>query len=151
MRKNNGNLVKSTVVEVERKALELGILNKPLDKKNRAHLCEQFNELFINMLGPLRLPIGTKITQKRSMEKARSLPSKRSGCSYAIWIKIDETLPWIELKGRYSTRKEAKLAAKGFVDSIRTAVVALPASSFIEKNELIRELLRIRRPSSDFS
>ena len=30
---------------------------------------------------------------------------------YAIWIRIDETLPWIELKKEYATRKEARQAA----------------------------------------
>jgi len=31
---------------------------------------------------------------------------------YAVWIKIDDTLPWIELKGTYQTRGEARKAAK---------------------------------------
>jgi len=30
---------------------------------------------------------------------------------YAVWIRIDETLPWIELKKEYMTRKEARQAA----------------------------------------
>lgn len=31
---------------------------------------------------------------------------------YAVWVKIDDSLPWIELKGDYQNRKEAKAAAK---------------------------------------
>jgi hypothetical protein len=31
---------------------------------------------------------------------------------YAVWIRIDETLPWIELKKEYATRKEARQAAQ---------------------------------------
>ncbi|MCJ7631202.1 hypothetical protein MUP77_02195 [Candidatus Bathyarchaeota archaeon] len=151
MRKNSENLVKSTVLEVERKALELGIMHKPFDKSSRANLDNQFNELFINLLEPVRPSIGTKVTQKRLIEETRFSSTKRSTYSYAVWIRIDTTLPWIELQGRYSTKEEAKLAAKGFVDSIRTAVIRLPAPSSIEKNELIQELWRIRKSSSAFS
>jgi hypothetical protein len=151
MRKNSENLVKSTVLEVERKALELGIMHKPFDKGSRANLDNQFNELFINLLEPVRPSIGTKVTQKRLIEETRFSSTKRSTYSYAVWIRIDTTLPWIELQGRYSTKEEAKLAAKGFVDSIRTAVIRLPAPSSIEKNELIQELWRIRKSSSAFS
>jgi len=39
---------------------------------------------------------------------------------YTAWIKIDETLPWIELKGKYKTRTEAKKAAK---DTLRCAEI----------------------------
>jgi len=31
---------------------------------------------------------------------------------YAVWIRIDETLPWIELKKEYATRKEARQATQ---------------------------------------
>ena len=31
---------------------------------------------------------------------------------YAVWIRIDETLPWIELKKEYATRKEARQVAQ---------------------------------------
>jgi hypothetical protein len=30
---------------------------------------------------------------------------------YTVWIKLEGTLPWIELKGEYDTRKEASQAA----------------------------------------
>ncbi len=31
---------------------------------------------------------------------------------YIVWAKVDESLPWIELKGIYGTRKAAKEAAR---------------------------------------
>lgn len=42
---------------------------------------------------------------------------------YAVWIRIDETLPWIELKGVYQTRKEAREAAKEFLSKINVKIV----------------------------
>jgi hypothetical protein len=45
---------------------------------------------------------------------------------YTVWVKIDETLPWIELKGKYLTRREAKKAAKDVQVSLRTKIVELP-------------------------
>lgn len=38
---------------------------------------------------------------------------------YIIWIKIDETLPKIELKGEYQTRREARKAAQQILNSIK--------------------------------
>ena len=42
---------------------------------------------------------------------------------YAVWIRIDETLPWIELNGVYQTRKEAQEAAKEFLSKINVKIV----------------------------
>jgi len=42
---------------------------------------------------------------------------------YAVWLKIDETLPWIELKGTYQTRGDAKKAAEEFLNAIKTKLV----------------------------
>jgi len=42
---------------------------------------------------------------------------------YAIWVKIDETLPWIELSGTYQTREEARRMAKTLLKKIRVKVV----------------------------
>ncbi|MEM3088879.1 MAG: hypothetical protein QXP20_07180 [Candidatus Bathyarchaeia archaeon] len=42
---------------------------------------------------------------------------------YIIWIKIDETLPKIELKGEYQTRKEAKRAAQQIIDGIKVEII----------------------------
>jgi len=38
---------------------------------------------------------------------------------YAIWVKIDDTLPWIELKGTYQTRGEARKAAEETLNNAR--------------------------------
>ncbi|MEM1538878.1 MAG: hypothetical protein QXW82_01465 [Candidatus Bathyarchaeia archaeon] len=32
---------------------------------------------------------------------------------YALWVKVDETLPWLELEGSYETEGAAKKAVKG--------------------------------------
>jgi hypothetical protein len=45
---------------------------------------------------------------------------------HAVWIKIDETLPWIELKGTYETRREAKEAAKNCLYKTQIKIVAMP-------------------------
>jgi len=45
---------------------------------------------------------------------------------HAIWIKIDESLPWIELKGTYETRKDAKKAARNCIHRTQVKIVALP-------------------------
>jgi hypothetical protein len=45
---------------------------------------------------------------------------------YTVWIKIDETLPWIELKDEYQTRREAKKRAKEFLGSMKTKIVEAP-------------------------
>jgi hypothetical protein len=45
---------------------------------------------------------------------------------YTVWIKTDETLPWIELKGRYQTKSDARKAAETIIKRIQVRVVALP-------------------------
>ncbi|MBS7608860.1 MAG: hypothetical protein QXL77_05090 [Candidatus Bathyarchaeia archaeon] len=42
---------------------------------------------------------------------------------YAVWIKIDEALPWIELKGTYETKGEAQKAAKETLKTIKVKIV----------------------------
>jgi hypothetical protein len=42
---------------------------------------------------------------------------------YALWIKVDETLPLIELKDEYPTRKVAKKAAQKIPGNIKVRVV----------------------------
>jgi len=44
----------------------------------------------------------------------------------AVWIKIDESLPWIELKGTYETRTDAKKAAKKCIRRTQVKIVAIP-------------------------
>lgn len=45
---------------------------------------------------------------------------------YATWIKIDDTLPWIELKQSYQTKTEARDAAKTILDKIEVRIVKVP-------------------------
>ena len=45
---------------------------------------------------------------------------------YVVWIKIDETLPWIELKGEYQTRREAKEAANEFLNVVKIKIMEIP-------------------------
>jgi len=59
---------------------------------------------------------------------------------YGVWIKVDETLPWIELKGSYQTRKEARKAAKDFLSSMQVKIVPMP-----ESRKQIKALATIRR------
>lgn len=50
-----------------------------------------------------------------------------NGCEklYALWIKIGETLPLIELEDEYSTRKAAKKAAQKISSNIKVRVVKI--------------------------
>jgi len=45
---------------------------------------------------------------------------------YTVWIRIDETLPWIELKGEYATKNEARKAVKEAMKRLETKIVNLP-------------------------
>lgn len=44
---------------------------------------------------------------------------------YGVWVKIDETLPWIELERTYETRKSAQKAAKELRDKIIVKIVGI--------------------------
>jgi len=59
---------------------------------------------------------------------------------HAVWIKIDETLPWIELKGTYENRKDAKEAAKNCLNRTRVKIMAIP-----EKEKELKAIATIRR------
>lgn len=58
---------------------------------------------------------------------------------YYTWIRIDKTLPWIELKGEYQTRKEARQAAEEAIRDIMVKVVNVP-----EQRKPIKQLATIR-------
>lgn len=45
---------------------------------------------------------------------------------YCVLIKIDETLPWLELKGDYATLKEAKQAARQALGKMVFRFVRIP-------------------------
>jgi hypothetical protein len=42
---------------------------------------------------------------------------------YAVWIKISETLPWIELENEYQTRAEARKEAKKILNCAKIKIV----------------------------
>jgi len=44
---------------------------------------------------------------------------------YIVWVTIDDTLPKIELKGEYQTRKEAEEAAQQILSDIKFEIVNL--------------------------
>ena len=52
---------------------------------------------------------------------------------FTVMVKIDDTLPWIELKKNYQTRKEAKQAAEDFLKSMQMKVVAMPEKALTIK------------------
>jgi hypothetical protein len=55
-------------------------------------------------------------------------------------LHIDESLPWIELKGTYETRKDAKEAAKNYLYSTQVKIVAIP-----KKTKELKAIAAIRR------
>jgi len=42
---------------------------------------------------------------------------------YAIWVKVDETLPWIELSGTYQTKEEARKMVRELLSKIKVKIV----------------------------
>jgi hypothetical protein len=59
---------------------------------------------------------------------------------YAVWIKVDETLPWIELEGTYQTKREAKKETIHFLNSVKVKIVTMP-----EKAKQMKAMATIRR------
>jgi len=45
---------------------------------------------------------------------------------YSAWIKIDESLPWIELKEAFQTKTEAQEAIKEKLSRVKTKIVEMP-------------------------
>ncbi|MBX5328015.1 MAG: hypothetical protein QHH18_01340 [Candidatus Bathyarchaeota archaeon] len=45
---------------------------------------------------------------------------------YAVWIKVDDTLPWIELKGEYPTKKAARKAVEEILNNVGVKFVKIP-------------------------
>ena len=46
--------------------------------------------------------------------------------TYTTWIKIDESLPWIELTETFQTKTEAKVSAKEKLNAVKIKIVKLP-------------------------
>jgi hypothetical protein len=59
---------------------------------------------------------------------------------YAVWIRIDETLPWIELKKEYTTRKEARQAAAQYA----TGRLAVKLVRISRKDTSLKALATVR-------
>jgi hypothetical protein len=45
---------------------------------------------------------------------------------YVAWIKINDTLPWIEIEGTYKTKNEARKAAKETIKRIKIKIAYIP-------------------------
>ena len=45
---------------------------------------------------------------------------------YSTWVKIDESLPWIELKEAFQTKTEAQEAIKEKLSKVRIMIVEMP-------------------------
>jgi hypothetical protein len=48
---------------------------------------------------------------------------------YTAWIKLEDNLPWFELKGTYKTRREAKEAAERFLSDLQVKIVTVTEKS----------------------
>ena len=46
---------------------------------------------------------------------------------YSAWIKIDDSLPWIELKEVFQTKTEAQEAIKEKLSKVKIQVVEMPS------------------------
>jgi len=51
---------------------------------------------------------------------------ERENQMYTAWIKIDDSLPWIELKETFQTKTEAEESAKEKLNSVKIKIVKLP-------------------------
>jgi hypothetical protein len=65
--------------------------------------------------------------------------NEKSGNLYSVWIRIDKSLPWIELKGEYETKEEAKEAAKTTINDIHMKLVNLSP-----KRRRVENLITVR-------
>jgi hypothetical protein len=74
-----------------------------------------------NSYNPYSKFITVLIAQTQSFPQLRMVKTL-----YTVLIKIDETLPWIELKRTYSTRKDARKAAEDFRNSMQMKIVSMP-------------------------
>jgi hypothetical protein len=46
--------------------------------------------------------------------------------AYTAWIKIDDSLPWIELREAFSTKTEAHDSAQEKINAAKIKIVKLP-------------------------
>jgi len=57
---------------------------------------------------------------------------------HTAWIKFDESLPWIEIKGEYAAKQQAKKAAEKVLSNAKIKVVR------VSKKEKARALVTIK-------
>jgi hypothetical protein len=51
---------------------------------------------------------------------------ERDSQTYTAWIKIDDSLPWIELKETFQTKTEAKESTKVKLSAVKIKIVSMP-------------------------
>ena len=51
---------------------------------------------------------------------------------YSAWVKIDDSLPWIELKETFQTKTEAQLAMKEKLTRVKIKIVKIPTKKKLE-------------------
>jgi hypothetical protein len=50
----------------------------------------------------------------------------RESQSYTAWIKIDDSLPWIELRETFQTKTEAQESAKEKLNCVKIKIIKMP-------------------------
>lgn len=142
MTEKNESWLQDATRGIEEKAIELRVITKPLDANDRALLTASFGRVIIKTL---TTPSKVLIKKRHRRQEDKS-PEPASGSGfYSVWIKIDETLPWIELKKNYQTREEAKKGAEDFLHSMQMKVVRTPTRQFIERRKLIQQILNVQK------
>lgn len=149
MKRKNEDFVKLTIRELEEKALELGVIKKPLANDGKVQLDHKINKMLRNFAKHFELPF---VIIKEPTLESKAVTELAESARYAVWIKIDETLPWIELKGIFKTKKEARKAAKEILDRVQLRIVEFPKKSTPkEKRRLMKALAPARDSNSDIS
>jgi len=59
---------------------------------------------------------------------------------YAVWVKLDETLPWIELKETYESREAAQKAARELLGKAMVKVMKIE-----DKEKPIKALVTVKQ------
>ena len=52
--------------------------------------------------------------------------AERESQEYTAWIKIDDSLPWIELKETFQSKAEAHESAREKLSSVKIKIVKMP-------------------------
>jgi hypothetical protein len=60
---------------------------------------------------------------------------ERNSHTYTAWIKIDESLPWIELKETFQTKTEAKESTKVKLSAVKIKVIRMRNGRAKQKRE----------------